>query len=317
MEVKNVGIIGSGQVGTTIGTVWLQHGYNVTLRDIAEPVLQKARATVTGSLDRRVAKGDLSPEQKEETLSRLKTTTNIADLKDMDWIVEAASENIGLKQKIFTELDAVCSEKTVLTTNSSSIPITTIAAATKRQDRCAKMHFWYPATAMTYMELARGYLTSNETWETMKKLSKELGRKPIRIVKDYKGLGNQYLQWEMPQNGGLFWELMYGKTTMEEVEARPKGKTPEGFDQVLNFMEMQDFIGLDTMLGIAESAVHEYGSARSYPCPLLRRMVEAGHLGQKTGIGFYDYSDNPRKATLGKFSPYLLTFLAKDEEFVT
>ena len=317
MEVKNIGIVGSGQVGTTIGTVWLQHGYNVTLRDIAEPVLQKARATVTGSLERRVAKGDLTPAQKDETLGRLKTTTNLADLKDVDWVVEAASENIELKQKIFTELDAICSEKTVLTTNSSSIPITTIAAGTKRQDKCAKMHFWYPATAMTYMELARGYLTSDEVWDTMKKLSLERGRKPRRIVKDYQGLGNQYLQWEMPAGGGLFWELMYGKVTMEEVEARPKGKTPEGFDQVLNFMEMQDFIGLDTMLGIAEAAVQEYGSARSYPCPLLRRMVEAGHLGQKTGIGFYDYSDNPRKATPGKFSKYLLAFLAKDDEFVT
>ncbi|MBA7618840.1 3-hydroxybutyryl-CoA dehydrogenase [subsurface metagenome] len=317
MEVKKVGIIGSGQVGTTIGTVWLNYGRTVVVSDIAEPILQKARATIEGSLERRVAKGDLSPAQKEETLKRLITTTNVSDLKDVDLVVEAASENIAIKQKIFAELDAACSEKTILTTNSSSIPITTIAAATKRQDRCAKMHFWYPATVMTYMEVSRGYLTSDDTWETVITLAKELGRKPIRIVKDYQGLGNQYLQWEMPPEGGLFWELMYGKTTLEEVEARPKGKTPEGFDQVLNFMEMQDFIGLDTMLGIAESAVHEYGSARSYPCPLLRRMVEAGHLGQKTGIGFYDYSGSPRKAIMGKFSPYILAFLAKDEEFVT
>jgi len=317
MEVKKVGIVGSGQVGTTIGTVWLNYGRTVVVRDVAEPILQKARATIEGSLQRRVTRGDIDAAKKDEILSRLITTTDVSQLKDVDLVVEAASENIALKQKIFAELDEACPEKTILTTNSSSIPITTMAAATKRPEKCAKMHFWYPATVMTYMEISRGYLTSDDTWETLKTLAKELGRKPIRSVKDYQGLGNQYLQWEMPPGGGIFWELMYGKTTLEEIENRPKGKTPEGFDQVLNPMEMQDFIGLDTMLGIAESAVQEYGSARSYPCPLLRRMVEAGHLGQKTGIGFYDYSESPRKAVMGKFSPYLLTFLAKDEEFVT
>ena len=143
-------------------------------------------------------------------MSRLKTTTNLADLKDMDWVVEAASENIELKKSIFAELDKVCSEKTVLTTNSSSIPVSTMAAVTKRQDKCAKMHFWYPATAMTYMELARGYLTSDEVWDTMKKLSLERGRKPRRIVKDYQGLGNEYLRWEMPRAGGVFWALVFG-----------------------------------------------------------------------------------------------------------
>ncbi|MBI2329261.1 MAG: 3-hydroxybutyryl-CoA dehydrogenase, partial [Chloroflexi bacterium] len=314
MKVKNVGIVGSGQVGTTIATVWLNYGRSVTVRDVAEPVLQKARATIEGSLERRVTRGDITPAQKEETMSRLKTTTKVADLKNVDWVVEAASENIALKKSIFAELDAACSPKTVLTTNSSSIPISTIAAATKRPDRCAKMHFWYPATAMTYMEISRGYLTSDEVWETLESLAKELGRKPIRIVKDYQGLGNQYRQMEIPPRGGVWWELMMGKTTLEEVEARPKGKTPEGFAQVLNWMEMQDFIGLDTMLGIAEAAVQEWGAAQSYPCPLHRRMVEAGHLGQKTGIGFYDYSESPRKAIMGKFSPYLVKFLAKDPE---
>jgi len=317
MEVKKVGIVGSGQVGTTIGTVWLQHGYTVVLRDVAEPILQKARATVEGSLERRITKGELTPAQKEETLKRLKTTTNPSDLKDVDLVVEAASENIALKKSIFAELDAVCDKKTVLTTNSSSIPITTIASATKRMDRCAKMHFWYPATALTYMEISRAYLTSDDTWETVKRLAKELGRKPIKVVGDYQGLGDQYLRMEMPPRGGMFWELMMGKTTLQEIEAKPKGKTPEGREQLLNSMETQDFIGLDTMLGIAEAGVAEYGSTYSYPCPLMRRMVEAGHLGQKTGIGFYDYSKSPRKAIMGEFSPYLLKFLTKDEEFVT
>ena len=316
MAVKKVGIIGSGQVGTTIATVWLQYGRSVVVRDVAEPILQKARATIEGSLDRRVAKGDLTPAQKEETMKRLVTSTDVSALKDVDLVVEAASEDIALKKRIFAELDKVCSQKTILCTNSSSIPITTIASATKRPDRCVKMHFWYPATAIGYMELSRGYLTSDESWETVKELALELDRKPLRIVQDYQGLGNQYLQMEMPAKGGVWWELMMGKATLQEVEARPKGKTPEGREQVLNWMEMQDFIGLDTMLGIAMAAVEEYGSAQSYPCPLHRRMVEAGHLGQKTGIGFYDYSKSPRKAIMGQFSPYLVKFLTREKEYI-
>ncbi len=315
MEVKKVGIVGSGQVGTTIGTVWLNYGRTVILRDVAEPILQKARATVEGSLERRVTRGDISPEQKEEILSRLTTTTDISDLKDVDLVVEAASENIALKKKIFAELDEACSEKTILATNSSSMPVTTMAAATKRPDRCVKIHFWYPATALTYMEISRGYLTSDETWETTKKLAKELGRKPIRIVKDYAGGTDSYLREEPPSEGSMYWDLMLGKATLEEIEAKPRGQTGEGSTAVLNSLAQADFIGLDTMFGIAEVRHADYGTG--WPAPLLRRMVEAGHLGQKTGIGFYDYSESPRKAIPGKFSPYLVTFLAKDEEYVT
>ncbi len=318
MEIKEVGVVGAGQVGTPIATVFLLYGRSVILRTRSEATLQKARVGIEASLDRRVAKGDLSPAQKEEALKRLKTTTNVSDLKDVQLVVEVVAEDIDVKRSVFAELDAICSQKTILTTSSSAIPITTIALATKRQDRCAKMHFWYPATAITYMEIARGYLTSDETWETVKTLCKETGRKPTNIVKDYLGTGTAFLR-HVPSSGEnretIFWDLMTGKTTLEEIEALPKGTTPEGFEQLLNVMETWDFVGLDTRLGQLESEVREYGFA-SIP-PLLRRMVEAGHVGQKAGIGFYDYSESPRKAIMGKFSPYLVKFLANDDEFIS
>ncbi|MBI3040983.1 MAG: hypothetical protein HYY80_04975 [Chloroflexi bacterium] len=318
MEVKRVGIVGGGQVGTPIVTVVLLSGRAAVLRSRSESTLRKARAGIEDSIDRRIARGGLTPAQKKEALSRLKTTTNVADLKDVDLVVEVVPEDIDVKKSVFAELDEICPPKTILTTTSSAIPITTLAAATKRQDRCVKMHFWYPATTLTYMEIARGYLTSDETWETVKTLSKQLGRKPIRIVKDYLGSSNAYLR-RVPPPGetreSIFWDLMFGKTTLEEIEARPKGKTPEGFEQLLNVMETWDFVGLDTRLGQLEAEVREYGVA--HIPPLLRRMVEAGHVGQKSSIGFYDYSASPRKAIMGKFSPYLVKFLAEDEEFVT
>jgi len=314
MAIKNVGVVGTGQVGTTIAQVFLMYGMNLVMKDVSQSILDKARATIDGSLDRRVAKGDLTPAQKEETMNRLKMTTNVADFKNMDLVIEAASENIEVKKSIFAELDKACSAKTILATNSSSIPVTTMAAATKRPDKCVKIHFWYPATALTYMELARGYLTSDETWDTAKKLAKQLGRKPIRVVKDYAGGTDSYLRETAP-SGNIFWDLMLGKTTLGEIERRPRGQTPEGQPQVFNPMESQDFIGLDTMFGIAEVHFRDYGTG--WPAPLQRRMVEAGHLGQKTGIGFYDYSESPRKAIPGKFSPYLVKFLDRSEQFVT
>ncbi|MBI2328301.1 MAG: 3-hydroxybutyryl-CoA dehydrogenase [Chloroflexi bacterium] len=319
MEVKSVGVVGTGQVGTTIAQVFLMYGLNLVMEDTSQGIIERARATIDGSLERRVARGELDAAKKAATINRLKMTTNLADLKGVDLVVEAAGENLELKKGIFAELDRVCSPKTILATNSSSIPVTSIAAATKRPDRCVKIHFWYPATVITYMEISRGYLTSDATWETTKKLAKQLGRDPIRIVKDYAGGTNSYLREKPPTGGGgggvPFWDLMLGKTTLEEIEAQPKGQTVEGRPQVLNSMESMDFIGLDTMFGIAEVRFRDYGTG--WPAPLHRRMVEAGHLGQKTGIGFYDYSKSPRKAIPGKFSPYLVKFLAKDEEFVT
>jgi len=314
MEVKNVGVVGTGQVGTTIAQVFLMHGINLVMEDLSKDITERARATIDGSLQRRADKGEFDAAKRVEAMNRLKMTTDLSDLKNVDLVVEAATENLEVKKSIFAELDRVCSPKTILTTNSSSIPTTPIAAATKRPDRCAKFHFWYPATVMTYMEISRGYLTSDETWETVKKLAKELDRKPIKIVRDYQGTTDSYLQVAIPPEAGMntiFWELMLGKTTLEEIEARPKGRTPEGFEQRLNSMEVIDFIGLDTWFGICEAHFHEYGIG--YPAPLLRRMVEAGHLGQKTGIGLYDYSESPRKAIMGKFSPYLVKFLTKEE----
>jgi len=170
------------------------------------------------------------------------------------------------------------------------------------------------------MELSRGYLTDEETWEVVKNLAKELGRKPIRIVKDYEGTTDSGLRMEPPNVdlgglwGSLYWDLMLGRTTLQEIENWPKELTPEGIEQKLNTMEMQDFIGLDTWLGMMEVQFGAYGFGG--PPPLLRRMVEAGHLGQKTGIGFYDYRESPRKAIMGKFSPWLVRFLDKEEEFV-
>ncbi|MBI4283442.1 MAG: 3-hydroxyacyl-CoA dehydrogenase family protein [Chloroflexi bacterium] len=319
MEVKGVGVVGAGQVGASIAAVLLMYGHPVVLRSRFEPTLQKARAGIEDSLARRIAKGGLTPAQKEKALKRLKTTPNLSDFKDVDLVVEVVAEDIDVKKNVFAELDAICSAKTILTTTSSSIPITTLAAATKRPERCVKMHFWYPATALTYLELARGYLTSDETWETVKALAKQLGRQPIRIVKDYHGSSNAYLQHMPPTGespGSICWELMFGKTTLEKIETRPKGgKTPEGFEPVFNIMETLDFVGLDTILGYLEAEAREYGQS-NIP-PLLRRMVEAGHLGQQSGIGFYDYAESPRKAIMGRFSPYLVKFLAPDEELVT
>jgi len=317
MTVKSMGVVGAGQVGTTIAQVALMYGKDVVLEDLKQDIVQRARDSIDNSLQRGVDRGNLDQVKKTETMNKLKITTDVADLKDMDLVIEVATENLALKKTIFAELDKVCSPKTILTTNSSSLPITPIAAVTKRPEKCVHFHFWYPAHVMTYMELSRGYLTSDETWEVVKNLAKELGRKPIRIVKDYVGTTDSGLRMEPPDvgMGGLYWDLMLGRTTLQEIEDRPKGRSPEGFEQKLNTMETQDFVGLDTWLGIMEAQFGEYGFGG--PPPLLRRMVEAGHLGQKTGIGFYDYSKSPRKAIMGEFSPYLVKFLAKEEEFIT
>ncbi len=312
MDVKTIGIVGAGQLGTGIARVCITSGFNVVARDISEAIVQRCYKEIDDGLGREVERGRLSAEDKAQMMKRLIPTTDISAMKNADLVIEAALESVPLKQRIFAELDQACPPHTILTTNSSSIPITKIATATKRPERCAKLHLWHPPQVLRYTEISRGYLTSDETWATVKAVARGLNREPLLVVQDYAGGTNAYQQ--ICERAKQFsshwaWDLILGTKTPEDVEAMPTiaGEAGGGLPP----MASMDFIGIDTMVGIMEVEFEEYRLPQFAVPPLLRRMVEANHLGIKTGIGFYDYSESPRRAT--KLSPYLLKFLAREE----
>jgi 3-hydroxybutyryl-CoA dehydrogenase len=292
--------------------VCIASGFNAISRDVSEEILQRSYKEIDGGLNRDVERGRLTAEAKAEMMKRLTSTTDISLMRNADLVIEAANEDRALKQRIFAELDQVCPPHTILTTNSSSIPITTIASATKRPDRCAKLHLWHPPQVLTYTEISRGYLTSDETWQTVKDVARALGRKPVLVVQDYQGGTNFYInacKKAKQYSNHWAWDLMLGTKTPQDIEAMPAvaGEAGGGLPPLASM----DFIGIDTMVNIYDLAFEEYHLPQFATPPLLRRMVEAGHLGIKTGIGFYDYSQSGRRPE--KLSPYLLRFLEREE----
>jgi len=287
--MKNITVIGAGTMGNGIAHVFAQTGFNTTIVDISESALEKAIQTITKNLDRMVAKGTITEAQKSDTLKHLSTSTAIElGAANADLVVEAATENEGLKLKIFTQLDAVCKPETILASNTSSISITKIAAATKRADKVIGMHFMNPVPVMKLVEIIRGYSTSDVVTNTIMELSKQLGKVPVE-VNDYPGfVANRIL---MPMINEAISSLHEGVAGVYEIDTVMK----LGMAHPMGPLQLADFIGLDVCLAILRVLHDGFGNPKYAPCPLLVNMVTAGYLGAKSGEGFYKYQKDSKE----------------------
>ncbi|WP_298764772.1 3-hydroxybutyryl-CoA dehydrogenase [uncultured Polaribacter sp.] len=292
--MKNIAVIGAGTMGNGIAHTFAQFNYNVHLIDISEDSLTKGMATISKNLDRMVAKEKISESDKEKTLANISTFTAIKNgVKNVDLVVEAATENTDLKLKIFKELDKNCAPKTILATNTSSISITQIAAATNRPDKVIGMHFMNPVPIMKLVEIISGYNTADTVLETIINLSKKIAKTPV-AVNDYPGfVANRIL---MPMINEAIETLYNGVAGVTEIDTVMK----LGMAHPMGPLQLADFIGLDVCLSIMKVLYNGFKNPKYAPCPLLVNMVMAGKLGIKSGEGFYDYSENRKAETVAK-----------------
>ena len=290
--MKHIGVIGAGTMGNGIAHVFAQSGYSVRLIDLSDTALEKALATISKNLDRIVAKEKISETDKTNTLNNIETFTNMSSaVKGLDLVVEAATENMDIKLKIFSQLDELCDENTILGSNTSSISITKIASATQRADKVIGIHFMNPVPVMKLVEVIRGYATSDEVTNTIMEVSKSLNKVPVE-VNDYPGfVANRIL---MPMINEAIITLHEGVAGVEEIDT----VMMLGMAHPMGPLHLADFIGLDVCLSILEVMHDGFGNPKYAPCPLLVNMVTAGKLGVKSGEGFYDYSEGPRNKKL-------------------
>ncbi len=287
--MEKIAVIGAGTMGNGIAHVFAQNGYKVNLVDISQTSLDKGLATITKNLDRMIAKEVIDEAKKDATLANITTYTDLKDgVSNTDLVVEAATENLDIKLKIFEDLDAICKAETILATNTSSISITQIGAATNRPEKVIGMHFMNPVPIMKLVEIIRGYSTSDEVTDTIMDLSKKLGKTPTE-VNDYPGfVANRIL---MPMINESIETLYNGVAGVEEIDTVMK----LGMAHPMGPLQLADFIGLDVCLSILNVMYDGFKNPKYAPCPLLVNMVMAGKLGVKSGEGFYDYSES-RKA---------------------
>jgi len=292
--MKNVAVIGSGTMGNGIAHTFAQSGYKVQLIDISQDALDRGMATIAKNLDRMVSKEKISEADKKNTLSNITTYTSIKEgVANTDLVVEAATENLTLKLKIFKDLDELCSDNTILATNTSSISITQIAAATKRPEMVIGMHFMNPVPIMKLVEIIRGYNTSDEVTNTIMNLSKNLGKVPTE-VNDYPGfVANRIL---MPMINEAIETLYNGVAGVEEIDTVMK----LGMAHPMGPLQLADFIGLDVCLSILNVMHDGFKNPKYAPCPLLVNMVMAGKLGVKSKEGFYDYAESRKAEKVAK-----------------
>ena len=292
--MKNITVIGAGTMGNGIAHTFAQSGYSVKLVDISSNALDKAIATITKNLDRMLSKEKITEEDKNSTLSNINVYTELSSaVKGADLVVEAATENVDLKLKIFKQLDEICDENTILGTNTSSISITKIAAATNRSNKVIGMHFMNPVPIMKLVEVIRGYDTSDETTRKIMDTSKSLGKIPVE-VNDYPGfVANRIL---MPMINESIETLFQGVAGVNEIDT----VMMLGMAHPMGPLHLADFIGLDVCLSILEVMYDGFKNPKYAPCPLLVNMVTAGKLGVKTGEGFYDYSEGIKNRKISK-----------------
>jgi 3-hydroxybutyryl-CoA dehydrogenase len=296
--MKNITVIGSGTMGNGIAHTFAQHGFEVSLVDISDDALSKALQTISNNLDRQVKKGTITEEAKTETLSRILVFTDLAEgAQNADLVIEAATENQEIKLKLFKQLSEICSDTVILASNTSSISITKIASATKKPGNVIGMHFMNPVPVMKLVEVIRGYATTDAVTETIMELSRTLGKDPVE-VNDYPGfVANRIL---MPMINEAIYTLYEGVAGVQEIDTVMK----LGMAHPMGPLQLADFIGLDVCLAILKVLYDGFGNPKYAPCPLLVNMVTAGHLGAKTGSGFYKYTAGSKDLVVAdKFSP--------------
>jgi 3-hydroxybutyryl-CoA dehydrogenase len=282
MSIQNVMVIGAGQMGSGIAQVCAMAGYKVYLNDLKEEFVQKGFAAIDKNLQRQVDKEKMTAQQKHEILGRLTASIDLQDAAQTDLVIEAAVENMKIKSDIFAKLDEITPEQTILATNTSSLPITEIAAATKRPEKVIGMHFMNPVPVMKLVEIIRGLATSEEVYQAIEDMTKTLKKVPVE-VNDFPGfVSNRIL---MPMINEAIYTLYEGVAEKEAIDEVMK----LGMNHPMGPLTLADFIGLDTCLYIMETLHEGFGDDKYRPCPLLRKYVKAGWLGRKTGRGFYSY----------------------------